>query len=422
MSLNLQIARDTVTAVFASLWSYKLRAALTLTGVIIGTAVVSMVGAILTGLSERVAAVTEESSPNAIYFTKGAKIGPSFETPTAEERQRKELTYEDALAIAALPGLKAVSPQKVIGDYGPTANPPKINGNGREGFNPLILGVWENYPEISSITLASGRFFTDYERKNRSAVAVLGHRIATQIFEDSDPIDQTVKINGRIFRVVGVVADPAGQGVIGSDDIELRSVYIPFETALKFYPEIKNTVICVRAFQGKTDEALDEVSAVLRQRRGVGPNEPNNFGANKAEQIFEVVNQAISGLAAIVVPIALASLLVGGLGVMNIMLVSVTERTAEVGIRRAVGAKKSDILFQFLTEAVVLTGFGGIIGILIGLAAALLIRLAISFPTVVPLWAVVSGFFTSMLIGLVAGIYPAWRAANLDPVHAMRGD
>ncbi|MEK7855862.1 MAG: FtsX-like permease family protein, partial [Acidobacteriota bacterium] len=228
--------------------------------------------------------------------------------------------------------------------------------------------------------------------------------------------------NGRIFRVIGVIADPAGQGVIGSDEIDLRSVYIPFETALKFYPEVENTVICVRAFPGQTDQALDEVSAVLRQRRGVGPSEPNNFGANKAEQIFDVVNQAIAGLAAIVVPIALASLLVGGLGVMNIMLVSVTERTAEVGIRRAVGAKKSDILFQFLTEAIVLTGFGGILGILFGLAAALHIRLIISFPTVVPLWAVVSGFFTSMLIGLIAGIYPAWRAANLDPVPAMRGD
>ncbi len=422
MTLNLQIAKDTVTAVFASLWSYKLRAGLTLTGVIIGTAVVSMVGAILTGLSERVAAVTEESSPNVIYFTKESKIGPSFETPTAEERQRKDLTYDDALAIAELPSLRSVSPQKVIGDYGPSANPPKITANGREGYNPLVLAVWENFPEITSITLDSGRFFTDYERKKRSAVAVLGNRIAKQIFEESDPIDQTVKINGRIFRVIGVIADPAGQGVIGSDEIDLRSVYIPFETALKFYPEVENTVICVRAFPGQTDQALDEVSAVLRQRRGVGPSEPNNFGANKAEQIFDVVNQAIAGLAAIVVPIALASLLVGGLGVMNIMLVSVTERTAEVGIRRAVGAKKSDILFQFLTEAIVLTGFGGILGILFGLAAALFIRLIISFPTVVPLWAVVSGFLTSMLIGLIAGIYPAWRAANLDPVPAMRGD
>jgi len=117
----------------------------------------------------------------------------------------------------------------VIGDYGPTPDPPKITANGREGFNPLVLGVWENFPEISSITLASGRFFTDYERKNRSAVAVLGNRIAKQIFEENDPIDQTVKINGRIFRVIGVIADPAGQGVIGSDEIDLRTVYIPLK-------------------------------------------------------------------------------------------------------------------------------------------------------------------------------------------------
>ncbi len=422
MNINRQLFRDTIGTVVGSLRSHKLRAVLTLTGVIIGTAVVSMVGAILTGLSQRVAEVTEKSAPNTIWFTKEEKIGPSFDRPTAEERQRKELTYEDALAVSELPTPLGVSPQKIRGSYGPTANPPKINFKGRDAYNPLILGVWENFPQIVSVPLEKGRFFVEQERRARSNVAVIGNGIARQLFEGADPLEQEIKIDGRLFRVVGVLADPAGQGVIGSDDIDLRTVYIPFDTALKLYPEIEGTAIVVRAAQGKTDETTDEVSALLRQRRGVAPGAPNNFGVNRAEQVFTIVNQAIAGLALIVVPIALASLLVGGLGVMNIMLVSVTERSAEIGIRRALGARKNDILLQFLIEAMALTGIGGVAGILIGLAFAFLIRLLVSFPTVVPLWAVLSGFLTSVAIGLIAGIYPAVRAANLDPVNAMRGE
>lgn len=422
MSINRQLFRDTIVTVFDSLRSHKLRAALTLTGVIIGTAVVSMVGAILTGLSQRVAEVTEKSAPNVIYFTKQEKIGPSFDRPTAEERQRKEITYEDALAIANLPTPLGVSPQKIKGDYGPAVNPPKINARGREGFNPLVLGVWDNYPNIVSIKLESGRFFTDFERQTRASVAVIGNRIKDQLFEDENPLEQTIKIDGRLFRVIGVLADPSGEGVIGSDDIDLRTVYIPFETSQKLYPEVKDIAIVVRARTGMVDETIDEVTTLLRNRRNVPANAPNNFGVNRAEQVFTIVNQAIAGLAVIVVPIALASLLVGGLGVMNIMLVSVTERSAEIGIRRALGAKKRDILMQFLIEAITLTGFGGIVGILFGLGVAFLIRFLISFPTVVPLWAIVSGFLTSIVIGLIAGVYPAVRAANLDPVTAMRGD
>lgn len=422
MKLNRQLLQDTIITVFDSLRAHKLRAILTLTGVIIGTAVVSMVGAILTGLSQRVAEVTEKSAPNVIYFTKQERIGPSFAVPTAEERQRKDLTYEDALAVANLPTPLAVSPQKVRGDYGPSVNPPKITARGREGYNPLVLGVWENYPNISTVKLEKGRFFTDFERQERASVAVIGKRIADQIFEDENPLEQTIKIDGRLFRVIGVLADPSGQGVIGSDEFELRSVYVPFETIQKYYPEIKETAIVVRARAGKIDETIDEVTTLLRQRRNVPLNAPNNFGVNRAEQVFTIVNQAIAGLAVIVVPIALASLLVGGLGVMNIMLVSVTERSAEIGIRRSLGAKKRDILLQFLIEAITLTGLGGIVGIIFGLSVAFLIRFLISFPTVVPLWAIISGLLTSVIIGLVAGIYPAVRAANLDPVVAMRGD
>jgi putative ABC transport system permease protein len=198
MDLNRQLFRDTIETVIGSLRSHKLRAVLTLTGVIIGTAVVSMVGAILTGLSERVAEVTANSAPNTIWFTKEERIGPSFDRPTAEERQRKELTYEDALAVAELPALIGVSPQKIRGSYGPTANPPKLNYKGRDGYNPLILGVWENFPQIVSVPLEKGRFFVESERRARTSVAVIGNGIARQIFDGEDPLEKEIKIDGRL--------------------------------------------------------------------------------------------------------------------------------------------------------------------------------------------------------------------------------
>ncbi len=417
-----QLLNDIWQTVFESIRTHKLRASLTLTGVIVGTAVVALVGAILTGLSQRVADVTEKNSPNVVYFTKEDRIGPSLAQPTAEERQRKDFTYDDILAVAALESPQAVSPQKIRGDYGPTANIPKLTANSRTAINPLILGVWENFPEITSVAIADGRFFTEQERKSRAAVSVIGAGVATQVFEDKNPVGKNVKMDGKLFRVIGVLRKASGEGVIGSDEIDERVVYIPFETSQKFYPEIKENAITVRAPQGKLNEVTEDVTNLLRLRRNVPNDQPNNFGVNRAEQIFTLVNDVISGLSLIIVPIALASLLVGGVGVMNIMLVSVRERAAEIGIRRALGATQKVILIQFLLEATTLTGFGGIVGMLTGLALAFIVRVVVSFPAVVPFWAILSGFGASVAIGLIAGIYPAIRAARLDPVEAMRGN
>ena len=417
-----QLLIDIVFTVLDSLRAHKLRSALTLLGVIIGTSVVVMVGAVLSGLSARVAAITERSAPNVIYFTREEKIGPSFRTPSAEERQRRNLTYEDALAVARLELPQQVSPQKIRGSYGPTGDKPKMTFAGREAINPLLLGVWENFPDIVSVEVEQGRFFTANERENRDPVCVIGNGIAKQLFEDGNPLDREVRIDGRIFRVVGVLESASGQGVIGSDELDERIVYAPFETIAKQYPEIESTVIVVRAPTGQIDPVIEQVTATLRIRRNVPPSAPNNFGVNRAEQVFEVVQQIILGLAAIVVPIALAGLVVGGVGVMNIMLVSVTERAPEIGIRRALGARKRDVLAQFLIEAITLTGVGGVIGIVIGFVFAFIIQFLVNFPAAVPLWSIVVGFFTSASVGLIAGMWPAVRAARLDPVVAIRGD
>lgn len=420
--INRQLWQDTLKTVADSLRAHKLRAALTLTGVIIGAAVVTTVGAVLTGLSERVQNVTESSSPNVIYFTKQEKIGPSFAQPTAEERQRPRLTAADAVAVSELTSPRAVSPQQILGSYGPAANPPQVTARSRSGINPLILGVWENYGELENVNLVAGRFFTAIERQARAQVVVIGAGLARQIFEELDPVGAEVKIEGRIFRVIGVLAPATGEGVIGSDDIEERTAYLPFDTLAKFYPDSEDLAIVVRAPAGREDEVIDEVSYLLRQRRGVPVNAPNNFGVNRAEQIFELVNQIIGALAFVVVPIALASLLVGGVGVMNIMLVAVKERAPEIGIRRALGATRRAIVSQFLSEAMILTGTGGIIGIVLGFLFAFLVRFVVKFPTAVPVWAVIAGLGASVVVGLIAGLWPAVRAARLDPVAAMRGD
>jgi putative ABC transport system permease protein len=418
--VNFQGTRDTWRAVIDSIRSNKLRSGLTLTGVIIGTAVVALVGAVLTGLSQRVQEVSDKSAPNVIYFTKQARIGPSLEQPTAEERQRKDFSLADAIAVAELQSPQAVSPQKVRGSYGPSANVPKVTARSREGINPLILGVWENYPQVINVPLDKGRFFTETERRARASVAVIGFGISKQIFEDLDPLGEDVKIDGKLFRVIGVLGQSTGEGVIGSDALDERTIYIPFETSEKFYPEIEETLIAVRAPNGRVDEVTDEVSYLLRTRRGVGSTEPNDFGVNRSEQVFELVNDVINGLGVIVVPIALASLFVGGVGVMNVMLVSVKERTAEIGIKRALGARRRVILTQFLLEAITLTGIGGLIGIAVGLLLAFAVRTIISFPAAVPFWAIAAGFGASVLVGLVAGFYPALQASRLDPVEAMR--
>ncbi|MBK6723157.1 MAG: ABC transporter permease [Pyrinomonadaceae bacterium] len=418
--MDLQRIKDTWASVADSIQSNKLRSGLTLTGVIIGTAVVALVGAVLTGLSQRVQEVSDKSAPNVIYFTKQARIGPSLEQPTAEERQRKDFSLADAIAVAELQSPQAVSPQKVRGSYGPSANVPKVTARSREGINPLILGVWENYPQVINVPLDKGRFFTETERRARASVAVIGFGISKQIFEDLDPLGEDVKIDGKLFRVIGVLGQSTGEGVIGSDALDERTIYIPFETSEKFYPEIEETLIAVRAPNGRVDEVTDEVSYLLRTRRGVGSTEPNDFGVNRSEQVFELVNDVINGLGVIVVPIALASLFVGGVGVMNVMLVSVKERTAEIGIKRALGARRRVILTQFLLEAITLTGIGGLIGIAVGLLLAFAVRTIISFPAAVPFWAIAAGFGASVLVGLVAGFYPALQASRLDPVEAMR--
>lgn len=409
-----QLLKDIVYTVWDSLLAHKLRSALTLLGVIIGVTVVVLVGSILASLSAAIISNVQSFSPNVIYFTKEEKIGPQFGTPTAEERARKDISYECVEAVAALDSPLAVSPQKVRGSYGPSADQPRMSARGREAINPLILGVWDNYPEVVSVDLAQGRFFTETERKSRAKVLVIGWAVGAQLFQTTDPVGQEVRLDGSLYRVVGLLKDDG-------DEFSGKICYAPYEVIASQYPNNEANIIVVRAPPGREDEVANQVTYTLRRLRNVPVEAPNNFGVNRAEQVFEAIQGILAGIAAIVAPIALAGLVVGGVGVMNIMIVSVTERTAEIGVRRAIGARRRDVLTQFLIEAVMLTSIGGLLGILVGLSLAYIASLLLGFPLSVPLWAVATGLLTSAAVGLFAGVYPAVHAARLDPVVAIRG-
>ncbi len=412
--MQTQLLKDIFLTVRDSLLAYKLRSALTLLGVIIGVTVVVTVSSILTSLYSSVARSIDTFSPNVVYFTKQDKWGPQFGEPTAEERARKDFTYESILAVAALPSPLAVSPQKLRGFYGPIADQPKLTARGREAINPLVFGVWENYPDVVMVNVESGRFFTETERKSKAHVVVIAASIANQLFQTTNPLGEELRLDGINYRVVGVLKEDGGEPAD-------RTVYAPYETITQEYPKIKETIIVVHMTPDKVDEVINDVTYTLRTQRNVPVEAPNNFGVTKAEAIFAIVNQVLTGVAAIVIPIALAGLLVGGVGVMNFMIVSVTERTSEIGVRRAMGARKRDVLAQFLIEAMTLTSIGGLIGIAVGFLFAFIASLILNFSFIVPLWAVVTGLLTSASVGLIAGMYPAIRAARLDPVEAIRG-
>jgi ABC-type antimicrobial peptide transport system permease subunit len=247
---------------------------------------------------------------------------------------------------------------------------------------------------------------------------VIGADIVKRFFANGDPIGRSVNLGSSSFEVIGTIAPrKAFPGDTGAD----RVVKIPYLTFRKLYPHEKEIFVLAMAVEGRVDQAKEEVRAVLRHRRQVKPTAPDNFGISTTEQVIEQFRNMMSMVVLVTVLISSIGLMVGGIGVMNIMLVSVTERTREIGVRKAIGARRSDITWQFLLEAMTLTGSGGVLGILAGLFLSFLIRALLpSLPSSVPLWSIVAGFVVSVSIGMFFGIWPAMKASRLDPIVALR--
>jgi ABC-type antimicrobial peptide transport system permease subunit len=407
---NLKMAMDTLRM-------NKMRSFLTVLGVVIGVWTVMAIASIISGIDYAVTKQIESIGTNSIFVTKmerGVRFGP----PSREERMRKPLTYEDAVSLGNLPSVSVSTPiLNITNDF--FGRKLVVKSSGKESAAVQLQGVTPAYEQTGIWVMSAGRFFTKLENDSRDEVCVIGGSVADQFFPMLNPLDKTLTVGGREFRVIGVLEkrEQLFGGGEGSND-QNNVIFMPFSVAEKLKPRADDVYITVVAKPGMLTQAVDEVTGQLRIRRQVLFDQPNNFGLSTADGIISTFRSITFGVALAMVVISSVGLMVGGIGVMNIMLVSVTERTREIGIRKAIGGRRRDILWQFLIEAMTLTGMGGLIGLAIGWLTTLLIRLFL--PSYVPLWAPVAGFVSSVGIGLVFGLWPAWKAARLDPIVALR--
>lgn len=408
----MRILLEVIGLALATLRENKVRAFLTVLGVIIGTGTIIGVGSILAGLDGAVTGAIRSFGTNSALVFK-MRMGPGVNGRTPEERQRKPLTYEDGVAIAdRSPAVEHVTPYLF-----PPNGVMRVRYKSNDYLQPQMAGVDEYYATSGQADMKMGRFFTQNENIHKLPVAVIGEDVYRALFGLEDPIGKTINIGGPEVQVIGVMNRPT-TSFPGQDD---NRIMLPYFTMHKLFPTAKEMLLMVIAKEGQLPAAIDELRVVLRQQRHVPFNKPDNFFISTADQMVEQFRALTSVTALVMVVLSSIGLLVGGIGVMNIMLVSVTERTKEIGVRKAIGARRSDIIFQFLAEAVVLTGLGGLIGMLFGWIVSRASRIAFpSLPTAVPLWAVALGVAVSVGIGLFFGIWPASKAARLDPVEALR--
>jgi putative ABC transport system permease protein len=396
--------------------SHKLRSVLTVLGVVIGVLVVVVIASILTGLRKNVITMIEEYGTSNI-FAFHLSTGPRIGSRDRAEFRRKPLTPEDGVAVKE--GASAVE------DVANTAfvwiPDSAVTYQGIKYRQAELQGVSANYLRIVNFSLREGRFFTDDDDQARRPVAVIGLNVAEALFPyKSSALGTELRVGGQAFKIVGVLDKRRG-GFLGENE-EDNLVLMPYRSARKLAPRTSEwMMLVIRARQGQLPLALDQVEEVLRRRRGVRANQPSDFDLSTADRFIEQFDAITAAIGLVAIAISSVGLLVGGIGVMNIMLVSVTERTQEIGVRKALGARRRDIVRQFLFEAMTLTFLGGLIGVVLAfLISRLLLALLPSLPAEIPTWAVMAGLTVSIGVGLVAGVWPAKRAAALDPVEALR--
>jgi len=401
----------------AAIRDHKLRAALTTLGIVVGVTTVIAMVAIISGFNNNVIGTLQAFGASRIEFQKyedrfGAG-GPAFD----EEKRRRNLTVADTEAIRLLvPEARTVLSR--ISYDGGVVNVKHLN---LEANLPYVMGTDENYPIAMAYPVSRGRFYTATEVAHCAPVIVLGADVREAIFPDEDPIGKDVTVNGARYRVVGVLYKKGEQFGYSPDN----KVLLPFGTfERQFSNFVRDNGIIIGVLPRRPEDlqlVIDKATEVLRHRRKVPFNKPNDFAINTPDQLIAQFKAITGGVTGAMVFIALISLLIGGVGVMNIMLASVTERTREIGVRRAVGALRRDIVGQFLTEAVTLSSLGGVIGVALGLAAAATVRATVpSLPTDVPVWSPLVGLAVSMGVGIFFGLWPAVKASRLDPVEALR--
>ena len=413
------ILRETFKMALDSVRGHKFRSFLTVLGIVIGVMTAICIASLLTGLRQNIVAMIEEYGTNNIYAFH-LSTGPRTSEDRAE-RLRKPLTVADAEAIkaqaSAVDDVSWVSPN--VGGFGGGFDD-NITYQGRNYRWGNTQGVTPNYADITNISVREGRFITDTDDQQRANVMVIGVNAAEALFPGSNQIaGTTVRMGGYTFEIVGVL-EKRKAGFFGENE-EDNAVYIPFRTAQKVAPAKGYLLIVIRGRSGQVPEALMQSEEILRRRRQVKFGDPDNFDIKTADKFIEQFDSITAMVGLIAIAISSLGLLVGGIGVMNIMLVSVTERTKEIGVRKAIGARRRDIVRQFLFEAMMLTFLGGVLGVLLAVGASQIIMLLIpSLPASIPTWAVVSGLTVSIGVGLIFGVWPARKASKLDPIECLR--
>jgi putative ABC transport system permease protein len=396
----------------------KLRSGLTILGISIGISTVILISSAINGLNTNISRFVSSLGTNDLWVF---RFEPFGKRPTTEELNRKQLTYEDGIAMRGLPYVVAVDPgltyqnfQLGIGNVSLKNGTHKIN-------NTILYGDTSAVKQTNDMDLLSGRMWTESEEERNANVIVLGHDAAEDLFPNESPLGKDVECGGDVFTVIGVL-DTQPQPFGSGRNTEDNAAYFPLGAFRKIHPEIKDFWITVKYDDpAHKAQVVDEIRELLRRRRGVRVDQDDNFAIFGPDSLTRLWNSLTGGLFIFMVAVSSVGLMVGGVGVMNIMLVSVTERTREIGIRKAIGATRQNILLQFTLEAVTLCAVGGLLGILAGSVFTLILHYAVSFlhAALSATWVAIS-FAVACSIGLLFGIYPAWKAASLDPIEALR--
>jgi len=396
----------------------KLRSGLTVLGITIGIATVILISSAINGLNTNIDQFVRALGTNDLWIYHFEAFA---RRPTTEELNRKKLTYEDGMALRSLPHVVAVDTELVSQNFQTGYGSVSLKAGRYSVENAVLVGATAAFKETRDLALTEGRMWTEGEDQRSAKVVVLGHDAATTLFPDGSPVGQDVICGGSVYTVIGVFGpqpQPFGSGRNPQDN----SAYFPLQTFRQLHPEILDYRIVVKYDSAANkDLVTEEVREVLRVRRKVRTQQDDNFAIFGPDALMRLWNSLTGGLFLFMVSVSSVGLIVGGVGVMNIMLVSVTERTREIGVRKAIGARKKDILLQFTIEAVTLCIVGGLLGIIAGALFTLILHFAVSFlhATLSTVWVIVA-LLVSCAIGLVFGIYPAWKAAMLDPIEALR--
>jgi putative ABC transport system permease protein len=416
--MRLVDSKESVRMALDTLRKNKLRSGLTILGIMIGISTVILISSAINGLNSSVEQFVRALGTNDLWVF---RFEPFGRRPTTEELNRKELTYDDGVAMRSLPHVLAVDPGLTYQNFQLGIGNVSLKHGSRKIQNTIIYGDTTAVKVTSDIEMLEGRMWTDSEEARSSSVVVLGHDAAEDLFPGESPLGQDVECGGDVFTVIGVLdaqPQPFGSGRNTQDN----AAYFPVGTFHKIHPEIKDFWITVK-YDDPANKALvtEEIRELLRIRRKVRVEQDDNFAIFSPESLTRLWNELTGGLFLFMVAVSSVGLMVGGVGVMNIMLVSVTERTREIGVRKAIGATRKNILLQFTIEAVTLCMVGGLLGILVGALLTLILHFAVSFlhASLSPTWVLVS-FVVSFAIGLMFGIYPAWKAASMDPIEALR--